>query len=443
VYRNKAGEIWSQPWVPSPEQAVGYWSETLFIPAEDMFHLKGLGDGLSGYSLLALLHQGIGEQVALQEYTNSFFSNGCSVSQAMEIPPASGLNWKDEVAVSRYRRAMEGLHKGPRNAFRTLFLFGGAKLAGQVGLSAKECQVVEQRQFGLKVISAVLGVPVYMLDGSAEGMSQYGSQEARSRDFLAYTVGSWLDAFAAEAEAKLLTEDEKQTGDYRLCFDRDKLIELDISTSRTVLWGDVSNGLKTEDEAREELGLPALPKGDDEGQDVQAQALNGTQISSLLEVVNAIASGTVSAEAGKVLVSVCFPAISAGTVASLVDAIEVKEPPPPPPAMLPAPPPVEPVDQGDQPDDKLDPARAATVSRITTRLRKSVERRKDLSAFLAGFTEYHRAVVVDALKPFTPDADVVADDLLPQLAEELAATTRDTWPTIFERVRNDLTISLR
>jgi hypothetical protein len=111
--------------------------------------------------------------------------------------------------------------------------------------------------------------------------------------------------------------------------------------------------------------------------------------------------------------------------------------------MLPAPPPVEPVDQGDQPDDKLDPARAATVSRITTRLRKSVERRKDLSAFLAGFTEYHRAVVVDALKPFTPDADVVADDLLPQLAEELAATTRDTWPTIFERVRNDLTISLR
>lgn len=384
VYKNDRGEVWSQPWIPSPEMAIGYYAYLEYIPAEDMFHLKGLGDGLTGYSLLSLLSQAIGEQVALQEYSNSFFANGCQVGQALEIPPSAGINWKDESQVERYRRMVEGKHQGPQNAFRLFLALGGAQMAGRVGLTAQEAQVIEQREFGLKLISAILGIPSYLLDGSPEGASQYGTQEARSRDFLSYTVANWLDSFAAEAEAKLLTEEEKDSGDFSLCWDREKLIELDITTSRKVLWGDVAAGLKTQDEAREELGLDPLPKPEP-------------------------------------------PPMA----------------PPLPPALPPEPSAVKPASTAPQASQPPQNYRDATIDRLVRRMAKSVERRKDLSSWLASsWEECHRAVLVEALSPYTPDADVLVDDLLPNLAEELQATTRDKYDSIFERVKNDIAISV-
>lgn len=388
VYKNEKGQIWSQPWLPSPEQSIGWQSETTLIPAEDMFHLRGLGDGLTGYSLLQLLNQAIGEQVALQEYTNSFFSNGCNVSQALKVPPTAQVNWKDQDAVARYRRAIEDKHRGPRNANRLMFLFGGAELAGNVGLSPKDCQMIEQRQFGLKLISATLGVPVYMLDGSGDGMSQYGSEEARSRNFLSNTVQNWIDGFKAEAHQKFLTEEEKDSGDYELCTETDKLIELDVTTRRQVLWGDLKAGIITQDEAREELGREPLPKP------------AAPQIAP----------------------------VAPGQPPTTQPDDDSQEQPQPP---------------QDGNKDALDAARTATVKRLVLRLRKSVANRRDATTWLAShFEDYHRNVLVEALQPFTADADVIVDDLLPNLSEELQATTRDKWEEIFTRTSHELFISL-
>ena len=76
---------------------------------------------------------------------------------------------------------------------------------------------------------------------------------------------------------------------------------------------------------------PTAPAGDD----VQGQALNGAQISSLVEVLANVRDGGLPASAAKAVIAAAFPTLPAATIAAMVDPIEVDdEPEPQPPKVV-------------------------------------------------------------------------------------------------------------
>ena len=64
--------------------------------------------------------------------------------------------------------------------------------------------------------------------------------------------------------------------------------------------------------------------------DVQGQALNGAQISSLVEVIQNVRDGVIPPESAKALLAAAFPALNADVIDRIVSPIEVKEPEPGP-----------------------------------------------------------------------------------------------------------------
>ena len=104
-------------------------------------------------------------------------------------------------------------------------------------------------------------------------------------------------------------------------------------------------------------GKPADPAVVGDDVDVQGQALNGAQISSLVEVIQNVRDGVIPPESAKALLAAAFPALSPETIDRIVSPVEVKEsaaaPPPgpiPPPIAAAEPPPKPPPAERSSPD---------------------------------------------------------------------------------------------
>lgn len=385
VYFDRDGNAISTSLSPMPVSLSGAKVELVFIPISDMFVLRALGDSLVGFSTLDLMKKPLGEAMALQEHTNTSFSNGLTSSQAIVLPP--GMNDADDI--ENFRDQLEGRHQGSRKAFRALLLRHGATLGGSISLTNQQAELFKMRNFSVQQISAITGVPTHFL-GMSEGVSQFGVQEQKSQDFLTYTLDKWLDSAEAEAYCKFLSESEKASGQYEYCFDRKRAIKMDRKTANDILVSDWTNGFRNKNECRAELGLPPVEDGD-----------------------------------------VYY-------VPTTVQPEEMALEPPPPPA------PVLPPGDNGQAEDKQEPKKddraaivQATVKRLMTRVRKSVESRngkKDFSKWLdSSFEEYHRQVFIEALSPIMPDADVASDQLLADMRDEIRAVCREDVPKIWTR----------
>jgi hypothetical protein len=78
--------------------------------------------------------------------------------------------------------------------------------------------------------------------------------------------------------------------------------------------------------------------------DVQSLALNGAQVTAMLEVVAGVAAGTIPPSSAKAILAAAFPTLSASAIAEIVDPIEVTPPAPAPAPEPPTPNPGGPVD---------------------------------------------------------------------------------------------------
>ena len=132
---------------------------------------------------------------------------------------------------------------------------------------------------------------------------------------------------------------------------------------------------------------------------VQDTALNGAQVTSLVQVIEAVAAGTIPKETAKHLIRAAFPSISPETINGMVDPVEIKE------AAKPTPEPAkEPVgfaeqarprsrDVTDDLADKLEIAAADAMDGLLEPIRRLV-------SSAASFTE-----IIDGIRNLYPDMD--------------------------------------
>ncbi len=73
-------------------------------------------------------------------------------------------------------------------------------------------------------------------------------------------------------------------------------------------------------------GIPADPAGAAQAGEVQATALNGAQIASIVSVCQQVTAGTLTRPAAKELLAISFPTVDSTRLDRLVDALEIKGP---------------------------------------------------------------------------------------------------------------------
>lgn len=226
-----------------------------FMESSEVIHIRGFStDGFKG--LDPVLHYGaevLGLALAQQQYAAKYYENGGTPQTYLRTDEFLGdEEWaKLQSQAGPLKRSMDNPHEIP--------VLEKADLKS-VSLSAEQTQLLGAREFSLKDIANLLGMPAHKLGGSDN--SSYGSLEEENRSFRDDTLDPVLVQFEIEYE-KLLTEAEQQTETHSVEAVRESLERTNMAVRAEVLQKAVGGPHMTQNEAREIVSLPPVDGGDE------------------------------------------------------------------------------------------------------------------------------------------------------------------------------------
>lgn len=197
-FRDSAGELWYA-------YKVGFQSEPVAIPSADIFHLKGMGyNGSVGYDVISYATQTISTGMAAEQFSGAFFGNGAHLSGALMHP--SKLT--DE-AREHIRHEFEAVYRGSNNAFRMAVFEEGMKW-DKFSVDPQAAQTIETREYSIQDVARWFRVPPHMLADLKR--ATFSNIEHQSIEFVMHTMLPWVLRWEQEADAKLLTQPQRDRG---------------------------------------------------------------------------------------------------------------------------------------------------------------------------------------------------------------------------------------
>lgn len=169
IVRNYRGEPDELIYLPSdlvrPQQdrrtlAVSYQysqpgGKTVVLDRDEVFHIRGMGNGLVGLDPVSYYRETVGDAIAQQEHGSRFFSNGAKPLGLLEVAAGTNIG---PAAQKALRDDFNLLYSGSENAHLTAVLPGGVSYK-PVGISNENAQFLESRAFTRTEICGLFRVP--------------------------------------------------------------------------------------------------------------------------------------------------------------------------------------------------------------------------------------------------------------------------------------------
>lgn len=172
------------------------------IQAEDMFHIRGLGGDLAGYSVARLAAETVGHALAVRRFGAAFFGNGTAINLAFSHPGELGEN-----ALAHLRSDLSERHGGAANAFRPYILEEGMKLE-TFGLPPEQAQFLETIQATVPEVCRWFRMPPHMV-GHLDNAIKANIEE-QTLSYVPNTIMPWTRRWDIECNRKLLFESERR-----------------------------------------------------------------------------------------------------------------------------------------------------------------------------------------------------------------------------------------
>ena len=353
-----------------------------------VMHLRWLSDdGVNGMVPVEIAADAIGLARALEIHGASFFGSGARpgviLSTDQMLSPEAAENTRNQ---------WERAHRGPDRAHRTAVLQGGLKVT-ELGGNNQESQFLESRRFQCEEICGrIYGVPPHLIGDLSR--SSFSNIEQQSLDYVQNGLMPWLRRFESAITRDLLTDDETFAEfDVRGALRADAagrsafyntMAQLGVFSVNEIRGlenlnpvdgGDIRvvplnfQTLEQANAAAQLAMAPAVtePMPESQPAEVSQQAsdaepqvadvsLNGAQITGLLAILQAVATGVLTRAGAAAAVAAAFPAMRP----EQIDAILAGVPQNTPPAV-----PAEPANEPAAPTAfgrSLPEARALTIS---------------------------------------------------------------------------------
>lgn len=171
-------------------QATYYVNHTL-VPSADVLHLRWitLPGGIVGLSPIEYAAQGLGINLAAEEYGARFFQQGATVSGVLE---SDKTLTKD--TVRRVAQDFANTHGGLAQSHLPLVLDGGLKWSG-VSLPPDQAQFLATREFQRGEIAMLFGVPPHLIGDTDKTTSWGKGIQDQKIDFLTFTIEDYTSIF--------------------------------------------------------------------------------------------------------------------------------------------------------------------------------------------------------------------------------------------------------
>ena len=216
-------------------------------PPSDVVHVPLLAqDGLRGASPIQLAREAIGAALAAEEFAANYFANGAQPSGVLTVPGSLSPE-----AYKRLKESWNAAH-GPGKRHGTAVLEQGTKFE-PLSSTAEAAQLVESRQFAMRLIAAALRIPPHLLDPTARGA--YANVETQSLEFLTFSLQPMLTRIEEALSRKLFAPGEP----YFCEFLTEGLLRVDTRTRYSAYEVGIRAGFLTVDEVRARENLPPLP----------------------------------------------------------------------------------------------------------------------------------------------------------------------------------------
>lgn len=220
------------------------------IPAEDMFHLRGMTlNMLLGLSTIGIARDSIGVAMGLEQQAARFMANGARPSGVLQS--AKKLS---DVASERLRKQWEDLRSGIQNVGKTAILEDGLEWK-PMQLNSVDLQFMDQRKFSIEDIARFFGMPLYKVGGELpRGIRIDQLDQAYVNSTIMPDLDMWEQKFSQAFDL----EDQGLMAD----FDERRLLRAEEATRINNQRLQVMSGLKTQNECRAIEGDPPMPGGD-------------------------------------------------------------------------------------------------------------------------------------------------------------------------------------
>lgn len=173
---------------------VGSRSGVVEIAAEDMFHIRGFGDGPVGFNVIEYAAQTIGWAQATKIFGATFFGEGMNPSGLVETAKALTVP-----AMEQLRGELDRVYKGPKGK-RTAILDAGMKFT-KLATNPDDAQFIESMQHQVNVICRWFGVPPHKVQHLLQ--ATFSNIEQQSIEVVVDAVMPWVKTWEDEADYKL------------------------------------------------------------------------------------------------------------------------------------------------------------------------------------------------------------------------------------------------
>ena len=148
-------------------------------------HIRGIsGDGVHGWSPIALARDAVGLTLATEEYGSRWFSGGARPGGVLQAQgPLS------QEAANRLRDSWNQAHQGLDTAHRVAVLEEGVTWQ-QIGIAPEDSQFLETRKFQTTEIARLFRIPPHMIADLER--ATFTNIEHQSLDFVVHTLRPWL-----------------------------------------------------------------------------------------------------------------------------------------------------------------------------------------------------------------------------------------------------------
>jgi HK97 family phage portal protein len=229
-----------------------YPDEKRFVAPEETLHFKWEApDGGLGVSPLQQLGVTIASEDAAQRYTAASFNNATRPSGAVVLP-ADVRNYRE--IREDIRQEIEQIHGGVDNAFRVAVLGGGLEWK-EMGLSAREAELIQTRRVNREEIAAVYDIPPPMI--GILDQATYSNIAEQHRMLYVTVLGTWLTMIEETIKAQLIDAEPSWEGLF-VEFDISEQLKGDpkVRAAAEAIW--VTHGIYTINEIRKLENLPTI-----------------------------------------------------------------------------------------------------------------------------------------------------------------------------------------
>jgi HK97 family phage portal protein len=217
-----------------------------------IWHLKLMGNGITGLSPLAYQRNTLGIAQAAEKAVSNIYKNGAKPSGVLKLDKLLTKQQREEV-----REAFATLTTGNNN--RLMVLEKGTEFQ-TISLSPQDIELLQSRKFQISEICRWYGVPSVMVNDH-NGASVWGSGiEQIVQGFYKLTLRPLLEKVEASMMVHLLTDADRQQMEVE--FDFNALLRSDVKTMFEAYKSSVNGSLMTPNEARRELHLQPVEGGD-------------------------------------------------------------------------------------------------------------------------------------------------------------------------------------